>query len=78
MIRWGALLVGTAVGALAALTVAYLFGPAPDAPYDSGYRSRLDDALDQGQAAAEAKEAELRSRYGQLRAGAPGKESPAA
>ncbi len=52
-------LVGTAVG----LAVNYVFGPANQATYDREYRSRLDKALEDGQHAADAREAELRRQF---------------
>lgn len=66
----GMALVGALVGAGVVALYGWLLGPAPETTRDAKYRSRLDDALEQGQRAATAKELELRSRYAQLRAGA--------
>jgi gas vesicle protein len=67
MSKWGAALAGALVGGAVAFVYGYLFGPAPGTSYTSGYRSRLDDALEQGQLAAAEKEQALRSRYVQIR-----------
>ena len=68
--KFGAALTGVLIGGAVALVYAYLFGPAPETSYDDHYRSRLDDALQQGQRAAEETEIELRGRYQQLRTNA--------
>lgn len=65
--KWGAALAGVLVGSAVALVYAYLLGPAPETTYDENYRSRLDDAVEQGRLAATEKEGELRGRYLELR-----------
>ena len=58
--KFSYLIVGAAVGAAFALAFNYLFGPATGTTYDQNYRSRLDFALEEGQRAATAREAEMR------------------
>ena len=58
-----AALIGAAIGALAAVTFTYIFGPAPNATFDVSYRSRLDNALAEGERAAKEHEAELRRQF---------------
>jgi hypothetical protein len=67
MSKTRAALFGGIVGTVAALAVAYLFGPAPDTTYDASYRSRLDDALDEGRKAAQEHEERLIQQYKGLR-----------
>ena len=61
------LLIGAALGAAAAYTITYFFGPTDAATYDQNYRSRLDYALEEGKRAAAAREAELRGQLQTLR-----------
>ncbi len=58
-----AALIGVAVGAMAAAAYTYIFGPAPNATFDVSYRSRLDNALAEGERAAKEHEAELRRQF---------------
>ena len=53
-------IIGAAIGAVVAVAINYLFGPADGTTFDANYRSRLDFARDEGQRAALAREAELR------------------
>lgn len=64
-------IIGAVVGTAVGVVVNYLFGPAADTPYDSGYRSRLDAALEAGDRAADARELELRNRYIAAKSPAP-------
>lgn len=61
--RWGVVLVGGVLGALAALALEYVLGPAPGTTFDANYQSRLDYALAEGQRAAAEREQELARRY---------------
>lgn len=54
---------GFLAGLAAAGVFHYLFGPARGTTYDQQYRSRLDWALEEGEKAAQAQEAELRRAY---------------
>jgi len=54
----GALL-GTAVG----VVINYLFGPTRDTQFNDQYRSRWDQALEDGKQAADEREAELRRQF---------------
>jgi gas vesicle protein len=54
------LIIGGIVGATAGAVANYLFSPARGTEFDQTYRSRWDKALEEGQQAAEAREAELR------------------
>ena len=56
-------MIGGVVGALTGLAIDYLFGPVHNTTYDERYRSRLDHALEEGQKAADAQEAELRRKF---------------
>lgn len=58
-----AVVLGGAIGALAAIAYTYLLGPAEQTRYDSSYQSRLDFALAEGQRAATEKELELTTQY---------------
>lgn len=62
MRKWVSLLAGTAVGALIGMTVSYLFGAASGTTYDERYRSRWDQALEDGRQAATAHELVLRQQ----------------
>jgi len=77
MSKWGAALTGALVGGAVAVVYVWLFGPAPGTTHDEHYRSRLDDALEQGQRAASETEAQLRNRYAQLRQRKPPAPPPA-
>ncbi len=63
MNKSGSFLVGALLGAGVGLLLGYIFSPAPDADFDHRYRSRLDQALDEGRKAAAETEAELRRRF---------------
>ena len=65
------LLIGALVGAAAGAVVNYLFGPAQATTFDQGYRSRLDFALEEGERAADAREAELRRHFDDARRARP-------
>ncbi len=63
MNRSGSFLLGALLGGGVGLLLGYVFSPAPDADFDRHYRSRLDQALDEGRKAAAETEAELRRRF---------------
>ena len=44
-------IIGAAIGAVVAVAINYLFGPADGTTFDANYRSRLDFARDEGQRA---------------------------
>ncbi len=54
---------GALIGVAAGLVVDYLLGPASDTAFDETYRTRLDRALEEGEMAADAREAELRQQF---------------
>ncbi len=54
---------GALIGVAAGLIVDYLLGPASDSAFDETYRTRLDRALEEGERAADAREAELRRQF---------------
>jgi gas vesicle protein len=56
-------IIGAALGAAVGLVINYLFGPATSVEFNGKYRSRLDQALEDGQRAAEEHEAELRRQF---------------
>ena len=58
--------IGALLGAAIGAAVDYLFAPAQGALFDRRYQSRLDRALADGERAAAAREAELRSQLRQL------------
>lgn len=61
--KTGFLLVGAAVGAAVGVVFNYVFGPTDGARYDESYRSRWDKALEDGDRAADEREAEMRRRF---------------
>lgn len=61
--RWGVVLVGGVLGAMAAFALEYVLGPAPGTTFDAKYQSRLDYALAEGRRAADEREQELARRY---------------
>ena len=60
------LFIGLLLGVGLGLTFTYLFGPADETEYNETYRSRLDKALEDGDQAANEKEAEMRGQLGGL------------
>lgn len=52
--------IGIALGAAVGVVINYLFGPATGTEFNQNYRSRFDQALAEGDRAAEEHEAELR------------------
>jgi hypothetical protein len=56
-------LIGAVVGAAVGLAIDYVFGPTKDALFDERYRSRWDHALEEGERAADEREAELRRQF---------------
>ncbi len=61
--RTGFLLVGAAVGAAVGIVFNYVFGPTEDAQFNEAYRSRWDKALEDGERAADEREAEMRQGF---------------
>jgi gas vesicle protein len=55
-------IIGAALGAAAGVVINYLFAPARGTSFNQDYRSRLDQALEDGQRAADEHEAELRQQ----------------
>jgi gas vesicle protein len=55
-------LIGGLLGAAVGLIINYLFGPATGTEFTARYRSRLDQALEDGQRAADEQEAKLRQQ----------------
>lgn len=55
-------LIGAALGAAVGLVINYLFGPAVGIEFNQAYRSRLDQAIEDGKQAAAAHESELRQQ----------------
>ena len=64
-------LIGAAVGAAVGLAVNYVFGPTNDALFDERYRSRWDHALEEGELAADEREAELRRQFASAKRSRP-------
>jgi gas vesicle protein len=56
-------LVGVGLGVAVGVVMNYLFGPAQGTEFTQNYRSRLDKALEEGEEAAKAHEAELRRQF---------------
>ena len=61
--KTGFLLVGAAVGAAVGVVFNYVFGPPNDAKFNAAYRSRWDQALEDGERAADEREAEMRRQF---------------
>lgn len=78
MNRWGYIAVAGIIGATAAAIYNYLFAPAPETTFDGTYRSRLDWALAEGEAAATQREAELRAEFEAAKLARPALPSPSA
>ena len=53
---------GAAIGVMAATVLTYLLGPARETQFDERYRSRWDQALEDGKQAAAEHEAALRQQ----------------
>ena len=56
-------IIGAALGAGVGLVINYLFGPARETEFNAHYRSRWDRAIEEGNQAAQAHEAELRRQF---------------
>ncbi len=61
------LVIGIALGTAVGVVVNYLFGPARETPFNEQYRSRWDQALEEGKQAAEEREAELRREFAEVK-----------
>jgi hypothetical protein len=61
------LVIGIALGTAVGVVVNYLFGPARDTSLNEHYRSRWDRAIEEGQQAAEEREAELRREFAEAK-----------
>ena len=57
------LVIGMALGTAVGVVLNYLFGPARDTPANEQYRSRWDQAIEDGKQAAVEREAELRREF---------------
>lgn len=60
-------LIGIALGGAVGVVINYLFGPATGTEFNQNYRSRLDQALEEGQHAADEHEAELRRQLAEAK-----------
>jgi gas vesicle protein len=60
-------LLGAALGAGVGVVFNYLFGPAQGTEFTQNYRSRWSKALDDGQQAADEREAELRRQFAEAK-----------
>jgi gas vesicle protein len=60
-------LLGAALGAAVGVVFNYLFGPAQGTEFTQNYRSRWNKALDEGQQAADEREAELRRQFAEAK-----------
>jgi len=57
------IVIGLALGAGIGVVINYLFGPVREAEFNPHYRSRWDQAIEEGQQAAADHEAELRRQF---------------
>jgi gas vesicle protein len=64
-------LIGAALGVAVGLVINYLFAPAPGTEFNKSYRSRLDQAIEEGKKAAEDHERELRQQLEAAKREAP-------
>ncbi len=55
--------IGAVLGTAVGVVINYLFGPARDTQFNAQYRSRWDQALEDGKQAADEREAELRRQF---------------
>jgi gas vesicle protein len=63
MNKAGNFVFGAIIGAALGLLAGYVFAPAQDADFERNYRSRLDEALEEGRKASVQREAELRRQF---------------
>jgi hypothetical protein len=61
------LVIGVALGTAVGIVINYLFGPARDTPSNEQYRSRWDQAIEDGKQAAAEREAELRREFSETK-----------
>ena len=59
--------IGMALGAGVGVLINYLFGPVRDVEFNPQYRSRWDQAIEDGQQAAAEHEAELRRQFAEAK-----------
>jgi len=71
MSRAGFFLIGAAVGTAVGVVINYVFGPTDGAEYNAAYRSRWDQALEDGNRAADERELEMRRQFASAKAARP-------
>jgi hypothetical protein len=71
MSRAGFFLIGAAVGTAVGIVINYVFGPTDDTEYNAAYRSRWDQAVEDGDRAADEREVEMRRQFSAAKTARP-------